>query len=69
MSQTAAIPQIVIPTIPLRDFAPWAIFYGLFAALVVFFVSADQGALSIPSGMLIHEWVHDARHLLAYPCH
>lgn len=69
MSQTAATPQIAIPTIPLRDFGPWAIFFGLLAAIVVFFVSADQGAIAIPSGTAIHEWVHDARHLLAYPCH
>lgn len=70
MAQTAATPEIAtIPTIPLRDFGPWALFFGLFAAIVVFFVSADQGAISVPSGTAIHEWVHDARHLLGYPCH
>ena len=30
---------------------------------------ADQGAVSIPAGNAIHEWVHDGRHLLGYPCH
>lgn len=69
MAQTAATPEIEISTIPLRDFGPWALFFGLFAAIVVFFVSADQGAISVPSGTAIHEWVHDARHLLGYPCH
>jgi hypothetical protein len=59
----------IIPTIPLRELAPWAFLFGLLAALVVFFVSADQGAVSIPSGTAIHEWVHDGRHLLGYPCH
>ena len=37
--------------------------------LVVFFISADQGAISIPAGTAIHEWVHDGRHLLGFPCH
>ena len=26
-------------------------------------------SLSIPAGNAIHEWVHDGRHLLGYPCH
>jgi hypothetical protein len=70
MSQSAvAAPAAQIPTIPLRELAPWALFFGLIALLVLFFVSADQGAVSIPAGMGIHEWVHDGRHLLGYPCH
>ena len=58
-----------LPTVPLRELAPWAVLFGLLAALVLFFVSADQGVVSIPSGTAIHEWVHDGRHLLGYPCH
>ena len=70
MSQsTAAAPTIEVPSIPLAELAPWAIFFGLLATLVIFFISADQGAVSIPSGTAIHEWVHDGRHLLGYPCH
>ena len=64
---TSAVPAV--PTVPLRELAPWAVLFGLLAVLVVFFVSADQGAISIPSGNAIHEWVHDGRHLLGYPCH
>ncbi len=74
MSQISAAPLtgapgVQIPTVPLRELAPWAIFFGLLAVLVIFFISADQGAISIPSGNAIHEWVHDGRHLLGYPCH
>ena len=69
MAQTTAVPEIEIPSIPLGQIAPWALFYGLIAVLVIFFISADQGAVSIPSGNAIHEWVHDGRHLLGYPCH
>jgi hypothetical protein len=65
----AGAPTAPIPTIPLRQLAPWALLYGLLAVLVLFFVSADQGAVSIPAGHAIHEWVHDGRHVLGYPCH
>jgi hypothetical protein len=58
-----------IPTIPLRELVPWALFFGLLAITALFFVSADQGAVSLPAGNAIHEWVHDGRHLLGYPCH
>jgi hypothetical protein len=72
MSQVAAAPvpgAPSVPTIPFAQLAPWALFFGLLGLLVIFFVSADQGAVSIPSGNAIHEWVHDGRHLLGYPCH
>lgn len=64
-----AIPTVEIPTVDLRELAPWALLVGLLGLLVIFFVSADQGAISIPAGTAIHEWVHDGRHLLGYPCH
>lgn len=72
MSQVAAAPVSGAPsvrTIPFRQLAPWALFFGLLAGLALFFVGADQGAVSIPAGTAIHELVHDARHLLGYPCH
>ncbi|MGF9757657.1 CbtB-domain containing protein [Microvirga sp. 0TCS3.31] len=64
-----AAPEIAVPTIPLGQIAPWALFFGLLAVLALFFVSADQGAISIPAGNAVHEWVHDGRHLLGFPCH
>jgi len=68
-SAVAAPIDVEIPSIPLAQVAPWLVLFGLLAALAVFFVSADQGAISIPSGTLIHEFVHDGRHLLGFPCH
>lgn len=64
-----ASPIIEVPSIPIREIAPWALFFGLLGLIILFFISADQGAISIPSGNAIHEWVHDGRHLLGYPCH
>ena len=69
VTSTTAVEGIEIPTIPVGKLAPWALFTFLLAAIVVFFISADQGAISIPAGTAIHEWVHDGRHLLGFPCH
>lgn len=72
MSQTSAAPAtptVEVPSIPVRELAPWALLFGTLGLIVLFFISADQGAVSIPSGNAIHEWVHDGRHLLGYPCH
>ena len=55
--------------IPVREILPWAIFFGLVAALMIYFIGAEQGATSIFPGMYIHEFVHDGRHLLGFPCH
>jgi cobalt transporter subunit CbtB len=32
-------------------------------------VGAEQGATSIIHGRIVHEFVHDGRHLLGFPCH
>ena len=38
--------------------------------LVYYFVGVDQGALSVfGRDMHIHEYLHDARHPLGFPCH
>jgi hypothetical protein len=37
--------------------------------LGLYFVGAEQGATSIIPGMYVHEFVHDGRHLLGFPCH
>ena len=55
--------------IPLRQLLPWAVFGVLLAVLAIYFVGAEQGATSVMSGDNVHEWVHDARHLLGFPCH
>lgn len=72
MAQVAVAPvpgAPSLPTIPFAQLAPWALFFGLLALLVLFFAGASQGAVSVPSGTAIHELVHDGRHLLGYPCH
>ena len=41
--------------------------FALFALL--YFVGVDEGAASVVPGSWVHEWVHDGRHLLGFPCH
>jgi hypothetical protein len=57
------------PAIPVREIVPWAIFGGLLFLIAIYFVGAEQGATSVFSGMGVHEFVHDGRHLLGFPCH
>jgi hypothetical protein len=50
--------------------ALWLSLTAFFALLVLYFVGVDQGATSVfGDNMYIHEFVHDARHLLGFPCH
>jgi hypothetical protein len=69
MATTALAPSAPPVAIPVRDLIPWIIFGGLMMLLLVYFVGAEEGATSIFQGMYVHEWVHDARHLLGFPCH
>jgi Probable cobalt transporter subunit (CbtB) len=55
--------------IPIRELLPWVIFAGLLFLLGLYFVGAEQGATAIFKGMYVHEFVHDSRHLLGFPCH
>jgi hypothetical protein len=55
--------------IPVKAVMPWAVLTGLFMVVAYYFVGAEQGATSVFSGMGVHEFVHDARHLLGFPCH
>jgi hypothetical protein len=55
--------------IPLRDLLPWAIFAAVVAFVLLFLVGAEQGAVSVFQGVSVHEFMHDGRHLLGFPCH
>jgi hypothetical protein len=60
---------VSIPTISLGAVLPWLVFAALLALVAMYFVGAEQGATSLISGTDVHEWVHDSRHLLGFPCH
>jgi hypothetical protein len=68
-SVTHQAPIAGVAPIPLSEALPWLVFGGLLLLLGVYFVGAEQGATSIFKGMYVHEFVHDGRHLLGFPCH
>jgi hypothetical protein len=42
----------------------------LIALGIYYFVGIDEGMTSVfGKTMVIHEWVHDSRHFLGFPCH
>jgi hypothetical protein len=50
--------------------ALWLSVTAVVALLVLYFVGMDQGATSIfGADTHVHEFLHDARHLLGFPCH
>lgn len=65
-----ALKSIALPApIPVRELLPWVVFAGLMLILSIYFVGAEEGATSLVRGMMVHEFVHDGRHLLGFPCH
>jgi hypothetical protein len=66
----AATQPVAQPTpIPLSELLSWVVFGGLLLLLALYFVGAEEGATSLVPGMYVHEFVHDGRHLLGFPCH
>jgi hypothetical protein len=68
MSDIVLAPDLAPAPIPVRDILPWVVFGGLML-LALYFVGAEEGATSIIPGMYVHEFMHDGRHLLGFPCH
>ena len=68
---TAPIPEAIpVPVrIPLRELLPYAAFAGVVLLFVLYLVGTEQGATSLVGGHWIHEFLHDGRHLLGFPCH
>jgi Probable cobalt transporter subunit (CbtB) len=58
-----------VPVASPGELLPYAVFAGVILLLLLYFVGAEEGATSLVSGSYVHEFVHDARHLLGFPCH
>ncbi|MCU1641776.1 MAG: hypothetical protein JWN03_2051 [Nocardia sp.] len=67
---TSYVPQSGVETLSLPTTAMWLAGTTLLALLAYYFIGIDQGAVSIfGSDTHVHEFVHDARHFLGFPCH
>lgn len=73
MSSVSVPTPQVLPTpvvVPAARAALYLIGAAVLALLAYYFIGVDQGPLSLfGSNMMVHEFVHDARHLLGFPCH
>lgn len=73
MSTTSVIsaPAITTPLVAVNA-KTVALLVGtaLLAVLAYYFIGVDEGAVSVfGKSMLLHEFFHDGRHLLGFPCH
>jgi hypothetical protein len=73
ISPSSAAPPNAVATplvLPLSKAVMWLVGTTLLALAVYYFIGVDQGATSVfGSDMHIHEFVHDSRHFLGFPCH
>ncbi|GAB36602.1 MULTISPECIES: CbtB domain-containing protein [Gordonia] len=61
---------LAVPNLSAASAALWLTATVLVAALAYYFIGYDQGAWSVfGSDTHIHEFVHDSRHFLGFPCH
>jgi hypothetical protein len=72
MSSPTATPTTVTTpvVVPAARAVLWLGAAAILALLVYYFVGIDQGAVSVfGSDTHVHEFTHDARHFLGFPCH
>ncbi|WCD87378.1 hypothetical protein KPP03845_103755 [Streptomyces xanthophaeus] len=67
----SAVPStpVTVAPISLSALAPRAVFVAVLTLVLLYFVGVEQGATAVFEGETIHEWLHDGRHLLGFPCH
>ncbi len=56
MMRTSSSQDIRPVAIPIADVLPWAIFGGLLMFMLIYFVGAEQGALSIFRALTSTNW-------------
>ncbi len=68
---SAAAPRVLaVPNLSVASAALWLTLTVLLAALAYYFIGFDQGAWSVfGNDTHVHEFVHDSRHFLGFPCH
>jgi hypothetical protein len=69
-SVSTAGAEVELPDDATVSTAMWLTVTTVLALLVFYLIGFDQGAVSVfGSDTHVHEFVHDARHLLGFPCH
>jgi Probable cobalt transporter subunit (CbtB) len=56
--------------VPVSRAMLWLAGAAILALAIYYFIGVDEGATSVfGNSMVIHEFVHDSRHFLGFPCH
>ena len=68
---TLPAPSAATPLVlPVSKALIWLGSAVLVALALYYFIGIDEGATSVfGNSMVIHEFVHDSRHFLGFPCH
>ncbi|MGH3625336.1 MAG: CbtB domain-containing protein [Sciscionella sp.] len=67
---TIPTPTAIPVVLPVSKAVLWLAGTMLVALALYYFIGIDEGATSVfGNSMVIHEFVHDARHFLGFPCH
>ncbi len=71
MSSTSTTAPVATPLVlPVSRTSFLMVGTALLALAAYYFIGVDQGAWSVfGNDTHIHEFVHDARHFLGFPCH
>ena len=70
MSSAVPVSRPQTVAIPVSETLPWLIGAVLVGLVLYYFIGIDEGATSVfGNSMVVHEFVHDARHFLGFPCH
>jgi hypothetical protein len=72
VSNTSAISQPISAPIVDANVKTVALLFGVavLALLVYYFIGVDEGMTSVfGKSMAVHEFFHDGRHFLGFPCH
>lgn len=72
MSTTSAVSQPISTPIVDVNLKTVALLFStaVLALLAYYFIGIDEGAMSVfGKSMMVHEFFHDGRHLLGFPCH
>jgi cobalt transporter subunit CbtB len=56
--------------VPASETLPWLLSALVVGLVLYYFIGVDEGAVSVfGDTTVLHEFVHDARHFLGFPCH
>ena len=63
-------PTLAVPDLSVARAAMWLTLTVMIAGLAYYVLGYDQGAVSVfGSDTHVHEFLHDSRHFLGFPCH